>query len=713
MPHQSGNALKGFRPFVLFKPLFFAIFVPLSLLIAGLAVWYWQAQESIVLEHYRTEARHHVEGQLNRVGRFYRQAGAMLLALARDREIIPAMDGDHTALTGMQRLFTDVIEASGLYDQIRLLDRQGHEVVRVERRAGSVHVAATGELQNKAARDYVQRALSVQTGEIYISPFDLNMEHGRVQQPFKATVRFATPLALSQEGRRHGLLVLNLAGMPLMKRELNDTILTGEHLLMNSGSSYWFDRVDGGLNVTSDAVDATVLPRRFPAAWRRIVRQRSGQFLTPAGLFTYGIKTSAMELKHVASGKQPWHVVSFASQAALAASIGRTRAFVLPVSIVCILLTGAVSFALSGWAANRRDALQKLRSSEELFRHLVDLNADPMLIHHQNRIVYANPAAIKQLGENSLGKIRDTEVLGRLHPDDRSLAVSQLEQAAREGVRTNPVEVRFRRLDGQWITIEWVSCPFEFEHRSSVLSVWHDITERKRVDKERERLLCENQRLSQGLIRSREEERKRVARALHDDIGQILTAMQMKAAFVSSHCKDKKCSVVIREVNEIQHLAAGLIDTVRGQLKMLRPPQLDEIGLKGALQSMVQEWRGNTGIDYHLTVTDAANGLDAETQINLYRMVQEALSNVARHAGASRVSIHLRVVSGGIRLSVKDNGRGFDPRAPTEGIGLAGMRERAAALGGEMRIESTVGEETRLTCRIPPPSGVQAYGKDR
>jgi len=679
--------------------LFLGMFLPVSLLISGVAVWYWTEQERVVLAHYRTEARHHVEGQMRRIDRFYRQADAMLLALAESSKAIEAIEGGQVAVREIQRLFMGVARSSTLYDQIRLLDRQGREIVRVERSGDGLRVIPPTALQAKSSRYYVQQALKLPHGGVYISPFDLNVEHGEVQKPFRGTVRFAMPL-MDEQGILRGLLVLNLSGMSLMSRELSESRLEGEHLLFNAGSSYWFDRMGGGLRVGSD----DMLPQRFPAEWRRIKQQANGQFLTGAGLFTLETETPGAELKFAANGGQHWYVVSFVSEVALAGNISESRFLIPPIALVIILLTGIASWALAGWATSRREFLRKLRNSEEQFRRLVESNIDPMVIHQQGRIVYANPAAANLIGAHSSDEIVGIGILEHVHPDDCVLVVDQMENVRREGVSLPLVEARLRYLDGSWITVELTSCPFEFEGQPSILTIGHDITARKQAEVEREHLLAKNRQLSQGLLKAAETERLRISRTLHDDIGQKLAAIQMNAVAVAKQCRCKNCIVAEDGMQQIQATAAELLDVVRHEMKSLRPPQLDELGLEAALVALCVEWQENSGVDCCLRVNDAVDILDDDMCLNLYRLVQESLTNVARHAAALGVNVDLNMKEDDIILTIMDDGRGFNPDASTEGLGLAGMRERVQCLGGDLLIESAPGEGAWIIFDIPRSS---------
>jgi len=587
--------------------LFLMVFPPVALLIAALGVWHIHEQKSVILEGYQVEARHHVEGQMNRVHRFYKQGISMLLALVHNRSLNTAVAGNSNARREVAEVFRDVMNASDMYDQIRLLDSAGREVVRVDRRGDSPYVVPTAQLQEKGRRNYVRQTLKLPEGAVYVSPFDLNMEHGMVERPYKAVIRLATPL-MNGNGIKSGVLVINILGISMMQRELSETVLEGEHLLINAGSPYWFDRHVDELHVLEDMHHVTQ-QHRLSEDWMRVFNEDKGQFATDEGQFTFeSMKAVSSDMTTHPLILPQWQIVSFVPAAALIAA--QPYNTVLLVVLVMLVLSGVTSWVGAGWLVNRKIFLQQLRRSEARFRHLVEASIDPMVIHRLGSVMYANPAGVRLIGAQSPDEIVGTQVLEYIHPDDRPVALERLRQLDRDGAYLEPVEERCRRLDGQWITIEVVSCPFEFEGQPSVLTMGHDITERKQAEQQREALLQTNRRLAQGLIRAREDERTMLARALHDDIGQKLTAIQMQAAAVTGQCSDKNCPAAKRGMRIIQEMAAGVIETVRGQLKRLRPPQLDDLGLKAALGALCADWKDHGGVHCRLNVDDAVDTLD-------------------------------------------------------------------------------------------------------
>ncbi len=211
---------------------------------------------------------------------------------------------------------------------------------------------------------------------------------------------------------------------------------------------------------------------------------------------------------------------------------------------------------------------------------------------------------------------------------------------------------------------------------------------------------AENQRLSRLSLHIQEEERRHLARELHDEMGQALTAI--KAIAWSLRQRHEAEEWPLREgVERIGEIAASMSAQVRNMLGRLRPAVLDELGLLPALQQQVQDWNA-THRDCHcrLAADEAFAALPVWQHIHVYRIVQEALTNVARHAGASTVLLRL-TVGADFLIEVADDGRGFDVRLTPAGMGLRGISERCQALGGHSTLDTAPGQGVRLAIRIP------------
>lgn len=236
---------------------------------------------------------------------------------------------------------------------------------------------------------------------------------------------------------------------------------------------------------------------------------------------------------------------------------------------------------------------------------------------------------------------------------------------------------------------------------------------------EHKRFEGEIQHLSQQLLSSAEEERKRVSHDLHDQCGQTLTAIQfgmdaLRKSLPDHHPQQKE------QVRDIVQLISQLGNELREVTYRLRPTMLDEISLTPALRSLVADFSGqhpNIVINEDYALSNLKEKLPPEVEVALYRTCQESLNNVIKYAQASEISVILEQQGTKIVLCVQDNGVGFDPRKPGtaaqkhQGVGLLGMRERVAALKGEFEILSEPGKGTTVIVALPLES-YMLLGKD-
>jgi len=209
-------------------------------------------------------------------------------------------------------------------------------------------------------------------------------------------------------------------------------------------------------------------------------------------------------------------------------------------------------------------------------------------------------------------------------------------------------------------------------------------------------------RASASILRAEEAERRRIARELHDETGQVLTAIRLELGLLARQVEG---NVPAREALErALSLTGRALETIRATVRGLRPAALDDLGLVPAVESLAEEFSGRTGIAVDCDVQPNGD-LPPEVEVALYRIFQEALTNVARHAEAKHVRASLRRDDREVVLVVEDDGRGFDPskaaKAGDARAGLAGMRERLLGLGGRLDIKSAPGEGVRLEARMP------------
>jgi signal transduction histidine kinase len=227
-----------------------------------------------------------------------------------------------------------------------------------------------------------------------------------------------------------------------------------------------------------------------------------------------------------------------------------------------------------------------------------------------------------------------------------------------------------------------------------------EVIEHKKSEVARGHLLRE-------LVTAQEEERRRISRELHDQMGQHLNALMLGLKNLGVSCGNGS-SPHTRSFHRLQELTEQLMEKTHSLAWELRPASLDDLGLQTALSNYVEKWSERSGIkaDFH-SQGFAKQRLPPPIEIAVYRIVQESLNNILKHAGASRVSVILELRSNQLRAIVEDNGRGFDSEAirsaPGEGngLGLLGIQERVALIGGNLNVESEPGVGTTLVARIP------------
>jgi two-component system, NarL family, sensor histidine kinase UhpB len=213
------------------------------------------------------------------------------------------------------------------------------------------------------------------------------------------------------------------------------------------------------------------------------------------------------------------------------------------------------------------------------------------------------------------------------------------------------------------------------------------------------RLEAERRRTSSAALRAQEEERARVARDLHDEVNQALTGVLLRL----EAAREGAPAELEGELAETRSLANQAMEELLALARQLRPTALDDLGLKAAIAGQVEEIGRQRGIEAVFSSEGDFSELDDDVQLVVYRVAQEALSNAARHSEADSITVSLRRLDPGVELRVSDDGRGFSFAAAEGGLGIAGMRERALLVDGEVEIHSRPGEGTTVWLRIEEP----------
>jgi PAS domain S-box-containing protein len=344
---------------------------------------------------------------------------------------------------------------------------------------------------------------------------------------------------------------------------------------------------------------------------------------------------------------------------------------------------------------------EQRRSLESMFRTLLEFALDAFILSNANgEIVQINRQA------EVLFAYDRHELIGQ--PIDVLIAsdpqFSYSDHPTSDWGALSPAklpDVLCRRKDGSEFPAEISHSPLQTDRELLSMSLIHDLSERREVERELE---ASNQHLRDLGARNeavREADKKHIAREVHDELGQVLTALRMDTTILKMRFGELHPDLV-GKVQDMKVLIDRAIQAVRNVAMNLRPTALD-MGLVPAIEWLSNDFAKNSNIACHLHQKDQHIALDDSRSVMVFRIVQESLTNVARYANATQVDISLRCRDNVLQVRIQDNGRGFDvpSTAQSKTMGLLGMRERALALGGVLDLVSAPGHGARVSLSIP------------
>ena len=360
----------------------------------------------------------------------------------------------------------------------------------------------------------------------------------------------------------------------------------------------------------------------------------------------------------------------------------------------------------------RKRAEEALRESEEKYRLLLDESSDPVFTFYpEGRYRYVNKAFARALGLSPSEIIGKTiwDVFPKEEADKRYAALKEVFESGREKV----IEVRVPKPDKDQFCITTIKPILEEGGRVlSVICSSKDITGRKQAEEEIRQLLqsVKEQReelraLGARLSEVEEDERRRLSGELHDRVGQNLTALGINLNILRNQLPAEAAGKAGKVLEDSLRLVVRTVEDIRNVMAELRPPLLDEYGLPAALRWYGKQFSERTGLNTVVEGGETMSRLQPEIEIALFRITQEALTNVAKHGRASRVTVTLEEVDERTILTIADNGAGFDPKASQPAgagtkWGLILIRERAEVVGGQVRIDSGPGKGTRIVVEV-------------
>jgi PAS domain S-box-containing protein len=358
----------------------------------------------------------------------------------------------------------------------------------------------------------------------------------------------------------------------------------------------------------------------------------------------------------------------------------------------------------------RKRAEAALRASEEMSRQIAEHLQDALWLQDSasHRMLYVNQAYEAIWGQTHESLYHQSETfVAVVHPEDRA-RVARMLQERRAGLHQLE-EYRITRPDG---TVRWIQDrSFPIRERAGnvyrVAGIAQDITQRKQAEEQLRATSAQLRALTARLRSAREQEGLRIAREIHDELGAALTSLKWDLEELATRISRADDLSLVPAWQDKIRAMGGLIDTtihvVRRIAAELRPSVLDDLGLAAAVEWQAQQFQARTGILCHYEGVAECLAMDREQSTAIFRILQEALTNVLRHAQATRVDVSLEEAGAAWVLTIRDNGRGMttaEQSAP-HALGLLGMRERAHLIGGSIDITGMKGQGTTVTLRVP------------
>lgn len=354
------------------------------------------------------------------------------------------------------------------------------------------------------------------------------------------------------------------------------------------------------------------------------------------------------------------------------------------------------------FAIDEKETDISLRASELKYKSLFEKNPIPMWMlsfDEQHHIIDVNEAAVREYGYSRDEFIKMT-ILDFYNEADA--------QSIKEDFKIDVNEILTRgvwsskRKDGSLINVEVYVQDVVLEGKKVRLALCNNVTDKLKAEHDLKESLSQVRELASHLQGIREEERISIAREIHDELGQQLTGLKLEIGSIFRH-KEMNEEESIKRQQEAFALLDTAIVTVRNLATRLRPPVLDDLGLKEALLWQSKEFEKRSGILSDFSSNTEAIGLSSSVVTSVFRIYQECLTNVSRHSGADMVETSLQQEQNEMKLTIRDNGRGFDidKIRDKKTLGILGMKERTQMIGGHYDIVSTIGKGTQVTISFP------------
>jgi PAS domain S-box-containing protein len=351
---------------------------------------------------------------------------------------------------------------------------------------------------------------------------------------------------------------------------------------------------------------------------------------------------------------------------------------------------------------------EALKESEEKYRILVENSGQGIVVTQDEKIKYFNKK-ILELSGYSAEELDSQYFLKLVDPAHKHLVLERYKKRMKGESPPGVYEFKFRRGKGafRWVTVN--SVLIKWEARPAVLSFFTDISEQKTTEEKlkqgEQRLKAERERFTRQLIEVQEQEKKRIARELHDDAAQNLSLIVLEA----DSLLDSQKNFSQKTISRLQQLREDVDRTqkdIRRYSHELRPGVLDYLGLEAAIENIVEDTNNRNNVKIKLNISGQRFTLSNEKELALFRIIQEAVNNIRKHSEATSAVISLKYSPQKVRLTVSDNGKGFDTTQEIKEVGLhklglISMRERAQLIEAKIKIKSSPGKGTIISVDVP------------
>ncbi len=671
----------------------------------------------------------------------------------------------------LEKEFLNLAAHHQIFQQVRLLDSRGMEIVRANTNSTSSWLTPVDKLQDKSDRYYFQQAFDLPNGGIYISPMDLNMEQGKLQRPLLPVIRYATPV-FDQKGKKQGVLVLNVFGssfLNLLAIQQDSPHGKEQFFLLNQDGYFLYHQQTEksfgfvlGHETTLFQAEPQLMGwlgknhRDISIATSEETGKQTlfAYVRIPLGSFENPLASSNVDSSICSEGTSHcWILVTTLDDADLLLGFNEYvqsfMRFTMLLVGVCVIVAVLVAWSFSrpiislaaaaseiqkgdlsaratvysrddmgkfghlfnAMAVNLESTIARLKQSESKYRRLFENSQDCIFVtDDQCRIIDLNEAGRELFGVGQ-GDIPETLTIGCCKQASDEGETDVKAQMYETGA-VRDTEIVVTRLDGR-VRDCILTATARIDKDGNMLGVegvLRDVTE-LRIREKKEQAL--RKRVREEIILAEERERRHLGQVLHEEMAQNLAVVNLRLQEAEqrscpNHGGVEQVPVCMeKELVETRGMVKVMIGQIRTMIFDLYPQVLDDRGLVAAMDWYGNNYSGRTGLDVSVYGGEEDLGLTDSQKIYLFRAFKELLHNAWKHGGGTEVVATVKRRDNNVRLTVDDEGQGFDPASIKDldneltGIGLVSIQEWVVSMDGTIKIESEKGTGCRVILDIP------------